>query len=471
MRFQTKLLLVFLAFALLTSALMLLFTLQSKKLLIEQADLNRRDFSRIIQISAQRLSSIPENQMEKVEQLIQELKKNEAVSEVTIVNKDQKVVASTNPSLVGQSHPLSSMEVVINEKEDPVDTLGRFSPFEITVPIIRDKRITGLVRTTVILRDIRYPLEMLYYKNTIITIIILIIGFGSSLIILKRLNRPLQNLMRAAEKVASGDLSVDIKPVERDEIGQLGAAFSVMTQRLAEQKSLENKLHSFERKAILAELSSFLAHEIRNPLNLIMLTAHYLGTQFVPQQQEQRKKFDELVASLKSEVEHLNQMISNFLSMGKATLKKTRFRVFGLYEQIMVLVRQQITAKSLSFDYQGDQQLELFADNEQLRLVLLNLILNAIAAVSDGGQIALSVSRTSDPRPCAVLVLTDNGPGLNPEIFGQVFEPYFSEKALGVGLGLALVKRIVEEHNGTINADNRPEGGARFTIAIPLEEG
>ena len=470
MSFRTKVLLVFTAFALLLSALMSAFTLQSRKLLEKEAEDNQRNIARVTHLSAQRLLSENVSDQQVLKRIIEEIKSVEAVSEVTIIDKKQNVVASTNPELVGQYHPLSSMELVINKKLEDQDKTEEYRSFEIGVPVMRNRQMIGLVRTTMILKDIRHPLQLLYYKNIMIILGILIIGFWVSFFMLSRLNRPLSKLTAAVEKISAGDLSVTVPSTTGDEIGRLAESFNRATQKLAEQKQLEARVHQLERRAIVAELSSCLAHEIRSPLNLIMLTASHLGNQFLPEDRKQRQTYKEYINSLKDEVKHLNQMVGSFLSMGKSSkILKTKFKLSELIGRIRSLAKQQLLSKNIGLDISGDSDIELFADEERMQLVILNLILNAIAEVPLNGKIEVQASKVHDSSEVLVSV-TDNGHGIKPENVERIFEPYFSERPGGIGLGLAVVKRIVEEHEGQISAGNSEQGGARFDIVLPGEE-
>jgi signal transduction histidine kinase len=242
-----------------------------------------------------------------------------------------------------------------------------------------------------------------------------------------------------------------------------------MTQKLLAQKELENKQHVLERRAILAEMASNLAHEIRNPLNLINLTADHLGHDYKPTDDNKRITYDELIAALKAEVQHLNKMVNDFLNVGRPfKLKKTKFALNDLFEQVQLLVKQHLMEKSIKFSVTGVSSETIVADQEQMRLVILNLILNAIEAVPVNGQIIINVNRDEASNKLLVTV-RDTGHGIAPEDLENIFEPYFTNRPGGTGLGLALARRIVEEHEGTIIAVNHPDGGAQFEITLPVE--
>jgi len=361
------------------------------------------------------------------------------------------------------------MEAVIKEAENvQLDTTSRFSLFEVSVPLIRDKRTVGLVRSTVILKDVRYPLEMLYYKNLMITIFVLLAGFGSSILILRRLNKPLAQLTFAAEHVAAGDLSARIRGINvKDEIGRLSVTFNDMASKLEEQKALESKIHSLERKAIVSEIASYLAHEIRNPLNLIVLTAHHVRKLISGTNDDLRQQLGESIDSLRDEVEHLNRMVSDFLDFGRASRPmKSEFQLSNLLNSVQVLVRHRISSKQIVLALEGDSNIRLLADQEQLRLVFLNLIMNSAEAVRPGGRILIHAQeKDKQVRIC----VEDNGPGIPPESLEKIFEPYFTQKSHGMGLGLSLVHRIITEHDGKIHVENIEGGGARFEILFPTE--
>jgi nitrogen fixation/metabolism regulation signal transduction histidine kinase len=300
----------------------------------------------------------------------------------------------------------------------------------------------------------------------------LLFSFCATFIALWSINKPLRKLSIAAERVASGDLTVQLNDGNQsgtDEVGRLTTSFNTMTQKLSAQKELEDKLRVFERRAILAEMASNLAHEIRNPLNLINLTADHLGHEFKPEGNEKMKTYSELIASLKAEVQHLNKMVDEFLTIGRPSkLKKIKFTLRELFDQVQILVKQQLIAKSIAFSIAGPQDTMLSADLEQMRLVVLNLLLNAVEAVSRNGKIEVTIESKIDPN-ILILKIRDTGSGIPAGNLELIFEPYFTNRPGGTGLGLALARRIIEEHGGKITASNHVDGGAQFEIVLPIE--
>jgi signal transduction histidine kinase len=306
-------------------------------------------------------------------------------------------------------------------------------------------------------------LQQLYRKNLAIAFAALLVSFFLSFLVLRQLNQPLRDLEQAVGQVATGDLTARLPITSQDEVGKLTASFNTMAGKLVEQKQLEARLRLLEKKSILTEMVAGLAHEIRNPLNLINLTVDHFAAH------ENQPEKVQLLDNLKAEVRHLNQMVNNFIAYGQpARLNKMRFSLAGLLEDVQTLIKQELLEKKVSVEYEAPLGLELHADLEQFRLVLLNIFLNAVRAVPEPGRILVEARSARDGSP-AVITIADNGPGVPEEHRASIFEPYFSRRPGGAGLGLALVKRIVEEHGGTITAGDRVSGGAVFTITLPQE--
>jgi nitrogen fixation/metabolism regulation signal transduction histidine kinase len=472
MRFQTKLLIIFALFLIIGVGLMVVISIRSERKIIDQVEIDLRNIVHTVHVSNQKLTALKDPDREALEKFIKEVKGNKAVKEVSIVSSTQQIVASSNPKKVGQHRSLDGKEVVVQEQFGIIDSTGRHNRYDVRIPIKRDNKIIGLVQTSVVVNDYRYLLQELQEKNMIIAGVALIFAFCASFFALWRLNKPLRQLSIAAEQVASGDLTIQLTSEnsnDADEVTRLTKSFNTMTRKLLAQKELEDKLRVLERRGILAEMASNLAHEIRNPLNLINLTADHLGHEYKPVEDDKQKIYNELIGALKAEVQHLNKMVVDFMNIGRPSkLKKTRFTVHELFEQVQVLVKQHLMAKAVRLDISDDQGEKLFADLEQMRLVILNLLLNAVEAVPNNGRIFISVKK-GEPLQGLVIIVRDNGPGIPPDDLERIFEPYFTKRPGGTGLGLALARRIVEEHDGKIKATNHPDGGAQFEISFPAE--
>jgi nitrogen fixation/metabolism regulation signal transduction histidine kinase len=468
MRLQTKFLLAFAAFFALAFGCMLFFSLHAQRSAMEIVTKDIQNILQTVQFSSQDISAEHSPDREALTRIIEEAKSNPSVKEVSIVSSNQEVVASSNPAKIGKHKTLTGKEIIVRERFGAHDSTGRHLRYEVTTPIVRDKKVIGLVETSFIMNDFTDLLHKLYQRNFYLASGAFLALFLTSFIVLRGLIAPIRRLNTAAMSIASGDLSVRVEQTSNDEIGRLTATFNQMTTKLHELKDLEEKLRILDRRAVLSETAATLAHEIRNPLNLINLTADHLAHSYRPEEAKQREAYESMIASLKAEVRHLNTMVEEFMAIGKPIrIKKAVFPFNDMLSQVKLLINQQLVAKQLSIRYDQTRQFNLYADQEQLRLVFLNLLLNAIDASPSGGAISLSLTKEEH---CTRISIVDQGHGIDPAFIEKIFEPYFSKRPDGVGLGLAMAKRIIEAHNGTIiahNGDATEKNGACFEIRLP----
>jgi nitrogen fixation/metabolism regulation signal transduction histidine kinase len=230
-------------------------------------------------------------------------------------------------------------------------------------------------------------------------------------------------------------------------------------------------LHA-QRDAAWGEVARRLAHEIRNPLTPIQLAAERLGRRLSGKLTgEDAEILDRATRTIVQQVESMKAMVNAFSEYARAPeLKLSRVNLNDLVAEVVELYRAQESGAALSM--QIDAALApLRADRARLRQVLNNLIANGLEAVEGvpGGRVTVQTQMNSGPKGnTAVIMVSDNGHGFRQEMLARVFEPYVTSKPKGTGLGLAIVKKIAEEHGGSIEADNRPEGGAYVRVVLPL---
>ncbi|HEU4401525.1 MAG TPA: ATP-binding protein, partial [Candidatus Polarisedimenticolia bacterium] len=289
-----------------------------------------------------------------------------------------------------------------------------------------------------------------------------------------RMTRDLNRLATAAGRVAEGDLPPSVESKRQDEVGRLIGTFNQMIGRLREQRALESRLRHAERASALGKLAAAVAHEIRNPLNLISLSIDHLGHEFRPADAGAAQEYRSIIASVRDELVRLNRMVSDFLSYGRPPrLTPRACRVEEILEEVLSLTvpkaRQQRIeiVRRLAPDLPAVQ-----ADPEGLRTCFLNVAMNAIQAMPTGGVLEVeAIAAPTSVRagaPGVAVSFRDTGGGIATADLERIFEPYFSTREAGVGLGLAITQRILQDHGGEIRVQSTPGTGTTFRVEIPV---
>jgi two-component system, NtrC family, sensor histidine kinase HydH len=233
---------------------------------------------------------------------------------------------------------------------------------------------------------------------------------------------------------------------------------------LREIHELKERVRRSEHLASLGRLAAGMAHEIRNPLSSIRGFAQFFLNRFQGKKEEQ-----EYASIMVKEVDRLNRVISELLDFAHPRqLRREPCHLAGILDYALKVLALELEKKKVVVEKHYAEDLPLVpADQEQLSQAFLNLLLNALEAIEEEGRIIIGLQKDSG-RDMMNITLTDNGRGIPPEDLEKIFEPFFSTKRKGNGLGLAIVNQIVENHGGEIWAENRQGGGTVFTIVLPL---
>lgn len=244
-------------------------------------------------------------------------------------------------------------------------------------------------------------------------------------------------------------------------------------QDISEVEQLERKIRQSEKLAAIGMMSASIAHDFRNPLTAISGSAQILSQEYV-----QRRDFSEqsnysLTEIIIRESKRLTDTITNFLRFARPELaKKEWFSLRScLNEVIQVLKASPDFPSSCKISLKFKDTLDVWADHKQLYIVLSELITNALAFCPKENEIIEIVAKEvnlSKQNSCTVISVNDNGPGFKPNEFEKVFEPFFTTRTDGTGLGLAVVRQTINEHNGKLEIYKSDLGGAQFTLTLPL---
>lgn len=228
--------------------------------------------------------------------------------------------------------------------------------------------------------------------------------------------------------------------------------------------AIEEQLRKSEKLSTLGEMAAVLAHEIRNPLGSIRGTAEILRDDYRPDS----PKHEFLDIQIK-ETDRLNRVVEDFLRMARQRPQELqRCRLLDELATIVTITAPEARRREVALALvPAPEEVTVCADGEKLRQALLNLVINALQACQAGGRVAIEVAR----RPtCAEIRISDNGPGISPELQQRIFEPFFTTKPDGTGLGLAVAQKIIVSHNGSLTLESLPGLGTTFIVSLPLKQ-
>ena len=284
----------------------------------------------------------------------------------------------------------------------------------------------------------------------------------ASLWIAARISRPIEELARAAGRVAEGDWETRVDIRTMDEVGALARSFNNMTRQLAEQRE---RLVQTERVAAWRELARRLAHELKNPLFPLQITVENMQRARASYPEQFDEVFAEGTSTLLAELSNLKQIIGRFSDFAKMPAPEMQPVNFNqLVPETLRLFEAQLAKAGIRASAQLDPALRpVEADAEQMTRVLRNLILNAVDAMPEGGTLTV---RTIALGAGARLEVSDTGQGLTPEECERLFTPYYTTKTHGTGLGLAIVQSVVSDHKGRIAVESEKGKGTTFRIDL-----
>ena len=279
----------------------------------------------------------------------------------------------------------------------------------------------------------------------------------------KVLSDPIRHMTEVIRDIKRGQFQRQMEITSRDELGELAVTFNRMTSNLQHNRELEASLAQQGKMASLGVLSSGVAHEINNPLGVILGYAGYLENKIDPDDPNHH-----FIHEIKRESKRCKKIVQDLLNYARTP--RPEFAATDLNQ----LLDQIVSFAANHTDLHGVKIVKKFTrelpplslDGDQIRQVAINLILNAGAAMTNGGQLTVSTCLGQED---AVITFSDTGSGIADADLERIFEPFYTTKDRGTGLGLAITRQIIEQHHGSIQMTSRLNQGTTVTIRLPLE--
>ncbi|MDD2228377.1 MAG: HAMP domain-containing sensor histidine kinase [Candidatus Cloacimonetes bacterium] len=286
--------------------------------------------------------------------------------------------------------------------------------------------------------------------------VIIVISSTVFFIVLTKLSKPLRELQNATEQIRHGNFSVHLPETGIHEMKMLKNSFNVMSREL---EAVQKRLLVAEKEMIWKDLSRILAHEIKNPLTPIQLAVQRLEERIETDPASIPLILNESLEIIKQEIENLRLLAQDFSSFAK--ISKAIRESLNPETSIREICRSYAADYNLELDLQTD--LEVLFDKTHFYQVLTNILQNAMDASQPKQPIKISLGRDKN---YVIISIRDKGSGIETDDLNRVFEPYFTRKTKGTGLGLALVKKLCEANSAIVRVKSKPGEGSEFTLII-----
>lgn len=307
--------------------------------------------------------------------------------------------------------------------------------------------------------------EFVDLRNSILTVSIfgMIISIIGGLLISKVVSSPLKRLTTISKSISKGNFDIEINKSRINEINTIGNSLKEMSVDLKKLLDTEKKLAEAhvtiknERMTAMGELAASMAHNLKNPLGIIQSSAHILK-----KNSTKNKELDEVVERLNRAIDRMSHQIDDVLNYVRITpLEKNLIKITDLLESAKKTLE---IPDTVSFAI-PDSPIEINCDVRKMEIVFSNIFLNAIQSIgSTPGEINCKIDQKGSN---AIIEIQDSGLGIPGDLLSKLFNPLITSKQKGTGLGLSTCKNVIEQHGGTISAQNNP---TRFTITVPIHQ-
>ncbi|HEY6290072.1 MAG TPA: ATP-binding protein [Terriglobia bacterium] len=395
-----------------------------------------------------------------------------------------EVVASTDPKQLKKKINLHLRKRPV--KEDPFHISaslpdidldpGAQTTYSVEFPVVRGQKVLGYIVLHGVGDEVDQLLRHTDMVRSVWIIITLLAGLFFVVFLAFSFTRPINTLVNGATQVAQGNLYVTLPEAGSDEMGRLARTFNEMIQKLRESRQLQERLNEAEKLSLLGRFAGTIAHEVRNSLNFINLSIDQIRAKYLGAEQMEgagAREIERNLARVKDEVGRLNHLVSEFLAAGRQSPPQfASYDLAASVEEAVAIVEKQAHAQGISIAVELPHDLPtLEADPAQMKTCFLNILTNAVQAMPQGGQIHVSASLLARNGRSERIQLrfADTGPGVPRHDREKIFAAYFSTKATGFGLGLAITRKIVEDHGGRIFVADSGTPGTVMVVDLPME--
>jgi signal transduction histidine kinase len=396
-------------------------------------------------------------------------------------NVDYAYVFDDQGRIVGDFHPDQSRlftpfsdergKIVTSSNRILIHLDEQSKILDISKPVYLGHEKLGGIRLGFDLRPISDEIKTVTLKAVAFASAIFVVGLGILFVVTTRMTSPIEKLIVAAKRIEEGDLHYRVSINRDDEIGSLGAAFNQMSEKLmhreAELELSQSIIRRADRLSSLGMLTAGLAHEIRNPLVAIRTFTQLLPERY--QDEEFREVFKTIALK---EVDRICGLVNDLLNFARPSAPNVSAQdVNEIVESIARILETEAKDKDVKIGLHLTAGLpKIFIDKEQIKQVCMNLILNAIQSIEGAGAVEISTGLFGDngSKRFAQIEVRDTGVGIPQKDIENIFNPFFTTKKEGSGLGLSISHQIIKEHGGYMVVESQVGNGTCFFVRLPV---
>ncbi|MGB6338214.1 MAG: ATP-binding protein [Candidatus Aminicenantaceae bacterium] len=424
-----------------------------------------------------------EGKQEDVGRALQQIAGTEKIESLRIIDLTGKILESSQGSEIGNFIPEIQItklnELYSTADKTPIPQINHISENQSFFAIQNrdecfvchspEKKIIALLEINLI----ETPTVEFIYKTQLRSVIISFLALGILIFITLRLfekiiNRPLSQLKNKMKQVQGGNLRVQLRPLKNDDIGDLTQSFNIMVANLRQAKQQIEELHDRELEkaghlASIGELAAGLAHEIKNPIAGIKGALEVINQRTDPAD-PQKEIFTEIL----QQIDRIYNIVQDLLSYARPReINLKPINPNECIQRAVTLAQSQMQDKDIKFHFEKSKEdIQILCDENKIQEVVLNLLINSIAAIEEKGEISIGLNQKNDRW--LEIAIRDDGKGIKVEHLTQVFNPFFTTRRRGTGLGLSICKKIIEAHKGSIDVQSEEGKGTVFTIRLSL---
>ncbi|MGD8537191.1 MAG: ATP-binding protein [Candidatus Aminicenantes bacterium] len=382
----------------------------------------------------------------------------------------EKIYANSNFAEAELEGNFFSSRIELEDRE----TAQALPILEIEAPIYVEgsPRRWGSVKIGLSMEEARAEIRDTHIKLVLIAGLGLLFGIVGSILLSRGITTSLKKLVDGTVRISKGDFSHRIDLSSHDELGNLATSFNKMSEQLfltkRRMEEASKKLVHAEKLASIGRLSASIAHEIRNPLTSVKLNVQKVAESECWGEVE-RGHLD----ITQEGIDHIENFIKELLNFTRVSeLNFLEFSMEQIIDSSLKIITDQLELKNIQVKKEYEEGLPpVYVDGDKMRLVIVNILRNAYEELDEGGEIDIILSLVEEEEEKKISIeISDNGKGIAESEWENIFEPFYTTKSVGIGLGLANAQKIVEQHNGSIRIIKKEGRGACFEILIPCGE-